>query len=463
MNKLIKAGFLLVLVCVVSTISVDASAQLVNRIYSYADVAELVMPAVVNISSDKKVDMRQSHPMFDDPMFRRFFGDPDQGSERIQKSLGSGVVISSDGYILTSNHVIEGATKVRVSFSDELEYEAEIIGQDKKTDVALIKIDKTGLDFLEFGDSSILRVGDQVMAVGNPFGIGQTITVGIVSALGRSIGLIDYEDFIQTDASINPGNSGGALVDMDGRLVGINTAMLSRSGGSQGVGFAIPVNMANKIIGMLKADGKVTRAWLGVVPQKIGSALADALGMDKPQGVLLSSVTDDTPASKAGLKEGDIILSADGIAMNDVSTLRNYISLCGIGHKAKLIILRDNKEKKVTVKLGEFPDNIAAAEVEEEEKTSDKIDGVTVKVLNDSYRQQLDFDDDVKGLVVIEVAQDSNAAHEGLRKGDIITEVNQNEVNSLKSFKKAIGENNKKPLLLRILRGGRNSFLAIPR
>ncbi len=462
MNKLIKAGFLLALICVVSTIPVDATAQLVDRNFSYADVAELVMPGVVNISSDKKIDMRQAHPMFDDPMFRRFFGDPDQGTERVEKSLGSGVVISSDGYILTSNHVIEGATKVRVSFSDQVEYEAEIIGQDKKTDVALIKIDKEELDYIEFGDSSALRIGDQVMAVGNPFGIGQTITVGIVSALGRSIGLIDYEEFIQTDASINPGNSGGALVDMDGKLVGINTAMLSRSGGSQGVGFAIPVNMASKIMGMLKADGKVTRAWLGVVPQKINSALADALGMGKPRGVLLSSVTDDTPASKAGLKEGDVILSADGREMNDVSTLRNYISLCGVGHKAKLIILRDNKEKNVTVKLGEFPDNLAELEVEEEEKTSDKIDGVTVKVLNDSYRQQLSLEDDVKGLVVVEVAQDSNAAHEGLRKGDIITEVNQTVVDSLKSFKKAIGDN-KKPMLLRILRNGRNSFMAIPR
>ena len=462
MNNLIKAGLLLALICVVSTIPVDATAQLVTRNFSYADVAELVMPTVVNISSDKKVDMRQAHPMFDDPMYRRFFGDPDQGAERVEKSLGSGVVISSDGYILTSNHVIEGATKVRVSFSDEVEYEAEIIGQDKKTDVALIKIDKQGLDFIELGDSSILRVGDQVMAVGNPFGIGQTITVGIVSALGRSIGLIDYEEFIQTDASINPGNSGGALVDMEGKLVGINTAMLSRSGGSQGVGFAIPVNMASKIMDMLKADGKVTRAWLGVVPQKISSALADALGMGKPRGVLLSSVTEDTPAAKAGLKEGDIILSADGREMNDVATLRNYISLCGVGHKAKLIILRDNKEKNMTVKLGEFPDNLAAEGVEEEEKTSDKIEGVTVKVLNDSYRQQLNLEDDVKGLVVVEVAQDSNAAHEGLRKGDIITEVNQTVVNNLKSFKKAIGDN-KKPILLRMLRNGRNSFMAIPR
>jgi serine protease Do len=463
MNRIIKAGLLLVLTCIVFAIPTNSSAQLVNRNFSYADVAELVMPAVVNISSDRKVDMRQAHPMFDDPMFRRFFGEPEGGKDRIEKSLGSGVVISEDGYILTSNHVIDGATKIRVSFSDEVEYEAKIIGQDKKTDVALIKIDKSGLEYLKLGDSAALRIGDQVMAVGNPFGVGQTVTVGIVSALGRSIGLIDYEEFIQTDASINPGNSGGALVDMDGELVGINTAMLSRSGGSQGVGFAIPVNMASKIMGMLKEDGKVTRAWLGVSPQEISSAMADALGMEKPRGVMLASVTEDTPAEKAGLKEGDIILSADGKEMNSVSLLRNYISLCGVGHKAKLIIMRDGKEKKVTVTLGEFPDSLTENTQSENEDTLDSIEGVTVKVLTDNYRQQLKLEEDIEGLVVVEVAQDSNAAHQGLRKGDVITEVNQIRVNSFKTFKEAVSKNSNKPILLRILQNGRKSFLAIPR
>ncbi|MBU0742166.1 trypsin-like peptidase domain-containing protein [bacterium] len=281
---------------------------------SYADVAEAAMSGVVNISTDKVVEMPNWHPMLEDPLFRRFFGEPeDQNRERVERSLGSGVIVSKDGYILTSNHVIERASKIRVLLNGSKEYEAEIVGQDEQTDVALIKVKADEpLPVLRLGDSRALRIGDQVMAIGNPFGVGQTVTLGIVSALGRSIGLMQYEDFIQTDAAINPGNSGGALVNMAGELVGINTAILSRSGGSQGVGFAIPSSMAERIMGMLIADGRVKRAWLGVVTGAVDQTMADALGMDRPRGVLMSEINPGTPAEKAGIKEGDVILAVDG-------------------------------------------------------------------------------------------------------------------------------------------------------
>ncbi|MBD3220016.1 trypsin-like serine protease, partial [bacterium] len=267
-----------------------------------ADVAELTMPAVVNINTDKVVE-RRVHPFMDDPIFRRFFDQQmPEGRERMERSLGSGVVISSDGYIVTNNHVVEDADNIRVAFNDRETYEAEVIGTDPQTDLALIKIDTDrDLPYLTFGDSDDLRVGEQVMAVGNPFGVGQTVTMGIVSAKGRSIGLMDYEDHIQTDAAINPGNSGGAMVNMRGEVVGINSAILSRSGGSQGIGFAIPANMTQRILDSLRDEGMVQRAWLGVQVQPVNQGIADYYGLDKPTGVLVARVNEDTPAEEAGL------------------------------------------------------------------------------------------------------------------------------------------------------------------
>jgi len=325
-----------------------------GELRSYADVAEAAKSGVVNISTDKVVEMPDWHPMLEDPFFRRFFGDPgergERGTERVERSLGSGVIVSEDGYILTSNHVIERASKIRVLLNGSKEYEAEIVGQDELTDVALIKVEADEpLPVVRLGDSHVLRIGDQVMAIGNPFGVGQTVTLGIVSALGRTIGLMQYEDFIQTDAAINPGNSGGALVNMNGELVGINTAILSRSGGSQGVGFAIPSSMAERIMGMLIADGRVKRAWLGVVTGEVDQTMADALGMDRPRGVLMSEVTPDTPAEKAGVEEGDVILAVDDKAVNSISRLRNTISLAGVGTEVELQVLRDGRERCIEV------------------------------------------------------------------------------------------------------------------
>ena len=433
-----------------------------------ADVAEMTMPAVVNINTDKVVEMG-SHPFMDDPFFRRFF-DQQQGdgnNERVERSLGSGVVISADGYIVTNNHVVENAESIRVAFNDRETYQAEIIGTDPQTDVALIKINPDhDLPYLEFGDSDALRIGERVMAVGNPFGVGQTVTMGIVSAKGRSIGLMAYEDHIQTDAAINPGNSGGALVNMRGDVVGINSAILSRSGGSQGIGFAIPAKLVERILTSLREDGEVKRAWLGVQVQPVNQAIADYYELDKPAGVLVARVNEDTPAEKAGLEEGDIIMTVDGKRVDTVSQLRNTISLLPIGHKAELELQRDGKDITKTVKLEELVlDEQAATSRSSDQSADDGIEGVTVRELNEQLRAHGKVPEDVDGLMVIEIDQRSNAAREGLARGDIILELNTEAVSSLDEYRDAAKEGGDRPYLLRVYRPRTEGriFLAIPR
>jgi len=448
-----------------------AQSQMAGEL-SFADVAEMVMPAVVNISTDKIVETGWQHPFFNDPWFRRFFNIPEGredggGRERIAHALGSGIIVSADGYILTNNHVIERASKIQVIMQDNVEYEAELIGADPQTEVALIKVDaETDLPFVTFGDSERLRIADEVMAIGNPFGLGHTVTKGIVSALGRSIGLIDYEDLIQTDATINPGNSGGALVNRRGEVVGMNTAILSRSGGSQGIGFAIPSNMANRIMVALREEGEVKRAWLGVNIQPVDHAMAEYYGLDRPRGVLISNVNEDTPAEKAGLREGDIILSVDGEATDSMSVLRNKISLSPVGHEAELVILRDGKEKKVTVELGLFdPEQVAAGIGRPDGEESEGIDGVTVRNLTESRRQRLGIPDDVDGVIVADVDPTSNAAREGLAAGDIILEIGREQVADLEDYRRLAKEDDDRPVLLRVLQSqtGRPTFMAVPR
>ena len=436
-----------------------------------ADVAEKIMPAVVNINTDKLVE-RRVHPFFDDPFFRRFFDIPDGGNtqrQRVERSLGSGVVIGADGYIVTNNHVVENAESIRVTFNDRETFDAEIVGTDPQTDIALLKVKANrALAHIVFGDSDALRVGERVMAVGNPFGLGQTVTMGIVSAKGRVVGLIDYEDHIQTDASINPGNSGGALANMRGEVVGINSAILSRSGGSHGIGFAVPANMVQRIIAELKDKGAVTRAWLGVTVQEVTQSHAERAGLPRLQGVLVNGVTADAPAEKAGVKELDIILAVNGKAVDTTQQLRNTISLLPVGREVELSLWRDGKTMTRKVKLEALPaqDQIAARRGGGP-TADDGLEGVTVRELTSQHRSRAGVPDDVKGLLVAEVDQRSRAAREGLQSGDVILEINRREVSSLSEYRDAVQREPDRPVLLRVYRpltqGGARIFITIPR
>ncbi len=447
-----------------------AAPSVSSDMMNAADVSAMAMPAVVNISTDKVTDMSEQHPFMNDPFFRRFFDVPNGNTERIERSLGSGVVISADGYILTNNHVIDKAQKIKVSFNNNEEHEAKLIGADPQSDIAVVKIDAKDLPFIKFGNSDEVRVGDTVLAIGNPFGVGQTVTKGICSAKGRSIGLIDYEDLIQTDATINPGNSGGALVNMHGELVGMNTAILSRSGGSQGIGFAVPSNMAKHISELLRDKGEVQRAWLGVNVQDVNQAMSDYYGLDRPRGVVVSKVNDDTPAAKAGMKEGDVILSVDGKNVANVSQLRNRISLLPVDKAVDLSILRDGKEKTLSVKLAAMPSQEELASNSPTLNSGDDesgIDGVSVHALTDDMRMRSQLPHDVDGVLVLDVKQSSNAGDAGLARGDVIVSVNNKPVTSIEDYRNAVNSDKDKPLLVRVFRmtrnGGGQVFIAIPR
>ena len=415
---------------------------------SFAPVAKKVGPSVVNIYSTMTVKERQS-PLLSDPLLRRFFGDdfgggPSQPREKHAQSLGSGVIVSPDGYVLTANHVVEGAEKVRVSLSSgDKEYDAKVIGTDPPTDLAVLKIDvKTNLPGIVLGDSDKLEVGDLVLAVGNPFGVGQTLTLGIVSALGRGgFGITGYENFIQTDAAINPGNSGGALVDADGRLIGINTAILSRSGGFQGVGFAVPINMARYVMDRLIASGKVARGYLGINIQPLTPDLAKLFNLpDESSGVLVGGVTPNSAAAKAGIQDGDLILELNGKKLADPRGLQLAVSQTPPGSKVTLKILRTEngskpEPKTVTATLAELPQNVFAANDDSREnrrgggqQNMDALDGVEVTDIDQAARRQLNIPRNLRGALVVTVAPDSTAAEAGLRQGDVILEINRQTV-----------------------------------
>ena len=397
-----------------------------------ADVAAKVLPSVVNIASVKTVTMQS--PLFNDPFFRGFFGNVPH--EQVQRALGSGVIISPDGYIVTNNHVVGGADKVEVRLSDARVFPATIVGTDPKSDVAIIKINKTGLPAMKIGDSSRLRIGSFVLAIGNPFGLEQTVTMGIISALGRSgLGITDYENFIQTDAAINPGNSGGALVNMKGELIGINTAILSQSGGSVGIGFAIPIDLVMSIKKSIDKYGKVVRGWLGVSVQEVTPEIAKGLGLSSARGALITEVMKGGPAEKSGIKHGDVIVAIDGNPVPTTASMRFLISEIMPGTAVKVKVLRDGKEKVYTVVAGD----LAKAQVPEHQvliKDNKFLEGATVADLSPAGRETLNLKPEIQGVAVISVADNSAAAKTGLRPGDIILSINNKTTRNLEELKK---------------------------
>ena len=429
----------------------------------FADVAEQVIPVVVSIRSAKVVQVPNFNP------FDFFFGGPgdqqvpEQGQrEQRQEGIGSGVIVSSDGYILTNNHVVEGADDLTVTLSDNREFTAKIIGTDPPSDIAVIKLDGAkNLRVAHLGDSDKLRIGELVMAIGSPYGLPETVTMGIVSASGRSTGgnINAYENFIQTDAAINPGNSGGALVNLDGSVVGINSAIFSRSGGNQGIGFAIPINMARQIMDALISEGRVSRGYLGVNIQDVDSDMADQLGVKPNSGVVVTGVREGTPAEKAGLKEYDVITAVDGAKVTSTTELRNKVAMIKPGTKTNFTVQREGKDMNFSVVLAELDENLLAGAPSSEKKV-DKT-GLTLQNLTPEVRRQAGLDDSQKGVIIVGVDPSSTAAASRLRQGDIILEANRKEVNSVAEFNRAISGVSGDTVLLRIERGGGTFFATL--
>lgn len=402
---------------------------------SFAPIVKQVAPAVVNVYATRKVVERRSvSPFFNDPFFRRFFGDSGSGfgqpRERVQQALGSGVIISADGIVVTNYHVIKNADEVRVALNDRREFDADIVLKDERTDLAVLKIKGKGpFDSVPFADSDSLEVGDIVLAIGNPFGVGQTVTQGIVSALARTqVGVTDYQFFIQTDAAINPGNSGGALVDMHGRLVGINSAIFTRSGGSNGIGFAIPAHMVQFVASQAGQGDKIKRPWLGATVQLVNAEIADAMSLDRPRGVLITNVFDGSPAAEAHLEVGDLVLAIDGKEISDPDSFGYRFATKTLGGTATFTIQRDQQQIDVGVALRPAPETVPRDTRNLTEYSP--FEGATVMNLSPAVADELRLDGDPEGVVVSAVEPDSAAARIGLRVGDIVRAVNKQDVQS---------------------------------
>jgi serine protease Do len=442
---------------------------------SFSSVIKRVAPSVVKITTSTKArkvaTTGQEFPGFDNPLFRQFFGGRiPEIQQPPQSGLGSGVIISEDGYIATNNHVVQGADEVIVALDDGRELKAKVVGRDPQTDIAVIKVNATDLPAITFADSSKIEVGDRVLAIGNPFGIGETVTTGIVSAKGRRPGLgLDYEDFVQTDAAINPGNSGGALVDVDGRLVGINTAILSRSGGFQGVGLAVPANLVSQVADGLVKHGKVVRGYLGVGAQDVTPSLAETLGVKAKSGALVSDVQPDSPAEKGGLKNGDVITAVNGTKIEDANRLTFTIGAIAPGTKLDLEVLRDGKTEKLTVTTGERPANVARnsrnGRNSGPEGLADNdegvLNGVHVDDIAPQMRSQLNLPARLKGAVITNVEPDSAAAKAGLRPGDVILEINKQPVTSAQDAVELSTKAESKKTLLRLYSRGSTIFVVV--
>jgi Do/DeqQ family serine protease len=406
---------------------------------SYAPIVQRVQPAVVNVYAAKMVQTR--NPLLDDPIFRRFFGGGGQQPEQMQRSLGSGVMVDPSGLVVTNVHVIEGADQVKVSLSDKREFEAEIVLKDSRTDLAVLRLKDAHERFptLDFANSDELLVGDVVLAIGNPFGVGQTVTHGIVSALARTqVGITDYQFFIQTDAAINPGNSGGALVDMTGKLAGINTAIFSRSGGSQGIGFAIPSNMVRVVVASAKSGGKaVKRPWLGARLQAVTPEIAETLGLRLPTGALVANVTPNSPAARAGLKLSDLIVAIDGQAVDDPNAFDYRFATRPLGGTSQVDVQRAGKTMKLSVPLETAPDTDRG---EVALTTRTPFQGATVANISPAVADELHLDSSTEGVVVTDLADDAAAANVGFQKGDIILAVNNQKIAKTTDLVKATRE-----------------------
>ena len=435
----------------------------------FVAIAKLAKASVVNVSSVKKTrkeDQSFSSPFFDDPFFRRFFGEEFERRmpaprEFQQQGLGSGVIVTPDGYIITNNHVIDGADELNVSLPDKRTFKAKVIGTDPKTDVAVIKINALNLPALPWGDASRLEVGEMVLAVGNPFGLSQTVTMGIISAIGRAnVGIVDYEDFIQTDAAINPGNSGGALVNLKGELIGINTAIFSRSGGYMGIGFAIPSTMAKSVMQSLIKHGKVIRGWIGVSIQDVTPDLAKEFGATENSGALVGDVMEDSPASKAKLERGDIITAYNGVIVRDPNHLRGLVAETAPGTTVRLSVLRDKKTVDLTLTVGELPKELAKAGRDGSGKGEHALAGVTVENVRRSERP--DRSKPSSGVVVTDIEPESLAERAGLQKGDVIREINRKPVKDVRDFERLTSRlPPRSPVLLLVSRGNGTIFLSI--
>ncbi|KAA3621585.1 MAG: DegQ family serine endoprotease [Proteobacteria bacterium] len=436
---------------------------------AFSSVAEKVSPAVVFISVEKmeNVRSREGFP-FDDEFFRRFFDQPmpdrfrGESRQRRVRGQGSGFIVSSDGYILTNNHVVGDADEVIVQLQDGREFKARQIGSDERSDVAVIKVDADNLPVLELGDSEQLQVGEWVLAIGSPFGLSHTLTAGIVSAKGRSsVGITDYENFIQTDAAINPGNSGGPLVDLNGQAVGMNTAIFSRSGGYMGIGFAIPINMVRNIMDQLIDTGQVTRGFLGILIQDLTQDLAESFGLDNRNGVLIAGVTDGSPAERGGLKQGDIVVEFDGRDVTEVGSFRNRVSMVTPGTKVKMTVVRDGEQVDLEIEVGTLPDEIGAQSPREDEPLEDL--GFSVQTLTPELAKRFEIED-LSGVVVTSVDNGSPAFEAGLRPGMVISEVNRTAVADAAEFNEAATAGEERDSVLLLVNDRRGSrYIALKR
>ncbi|MFN9323663.1 MAG: DegQ family serine endoprotease [Holosporales bacterium] len=454
------------------------SAQALPPSTGFADTVEGVLPAVVNISTTQTVRQAprfrpQDLPQFPpgspfEEFFRQYFEGMENAAPRKATSLGSGFIIDTDGIIVTNNHVIDGADEITVIFANKNEYKAELIGRDERTDVALLRIKaKEKLTALRWGNSDKARVGDWVLAIGNPFGLGGTVTQGIISARARDINAGPYDDFIQVDAAINRGNSGGPLLNINGEVIGITTAIYSPTGASVGIGFASPSNHTQKVVEQLLSQGKVRRGWLGVKIQPMTEEIAEGLGLKQPVGALIAEPSPNSPAAKAGLQAGDVILSFNGIDINETRTLPRLVAQTPIGKKVPLIIWRDNERRSTSATIGELHDDTAPPPVNKKSSNgnSNTVLGLRLGVIDAQARQRLKLDDSVNGALIVAVAQDSDAAAKGIRPGYVIVAAGGAPVTNPQQFTEAldsIREEGRKSILLRLVApGGERLFVAI--